>query len=278
MRHLLNDHTALIQHITEVLQQQNCRRPVFPAGISNSRTAAAVLCLLGLYRQDKQGSPQPCFVFNKRSAKVRQAGDLCFPGGTMMPRMDLFFSLWLKLPFAPLSRWPHWDWWRKQRPPEAQRLSLLLTAGLREGLEEMRLNPLGVRFLGPMPSQRLQMFQREIYPMAGWIKRQRHFTANWEVEKIVTMPIRFFLDPSLYAVCRIRFGRGRERNGRDTEVFPCFCLPDSLEQEILWGATYRIVMNFLELVFGFRPPPMDSLPVVGKRLGEEYINKGNETA
>jgi hypothetical protein len=272
MQHLLIDHTALIRHITEVLQQCSQGEPIFPAGISNSRSSAAVLCLMGLCRQNKRDAPLPCFVFNKRSAKVRQAGDLCFPGGRMMPRIDLYFSLWLRLPFSPLSRWLYWNWWRKQRPLEARRLLLLLTAGLREGLEEMRLNPLGVRFLGPMPSQRLQMFEREIYPMAVWIERQQHFFPNWEVEKIVPVPISSFLEPAHYARCRISFGPGRERKGRATEVFPCFCLPDRSAPEILWGATYRIVMNFLELVFGFRPPPMDALPVVSKRLGEEYIN------
>lgn len=142
----------------------------------------------------------------------------------------------------------------------------------------MRLNPLGVRFLGPLPSQRLRMFQREIYPMAVWIERQQHFFPNWEVEKIVTMPIRNFLDPAHYACCRISFNAGREKQAANAlEVFPCFCLPDASEREILWGATYRMVMNFLELVFDFRPPPLDSLPVVTKHLGEEYIRSHFKT-
>lgn len=277
MQQLLTDKTALIQQVTSALQNHSRTQPIFPAGILNSRTAAAVLCLLGFYRNGTRNAPQACFVFNKRSLKVRQAGDLCFPGGRMMPRIDLYFSWWLRLPYFPLFRWPYWNWWRKQRPLEARRLSLLLSAGLREGLEEMRLNPLGVRFLGPLPSQRLHMFQREIYPMAAWIERQQHFFPNWEVEKIVTVPIRSFLDPAHYAGCRIRFNDDREKQAaRTREVFPCFCLPQTTGREILWGATYRIVMNFLELVFDFRPPPLDSLPVVNKRLGEGYINRGKE--
>jgi hypothetical protein len=276
MQHLLTDKTALIQHAIEALRNYSRKEPIFPAGILNSRTAAAVLCLLGFYRKGNRNAAQPCFVFNKRSLKVRQAGDLCFPGGRMMPRSDFYFSWWLRLPFSPLSRWPYWSGWRKQRPLEARRLSLLLTAGLREGLEEMRLNPLGVRFLGPLPSQRLRMFQREIYPMAAWIERQQHFYPNREVEKIVTVPIRSFLDPAHYACCRISFNAGREKHAVHTrEVFPCFCLPEASEREILWGATYRIVMSFLELVFDFKPPLLDSLPVVNKRLGEEYINKNH---
>ena len=275
MQQLLTDKTALIQKIIEVLQNHSRKASIFPAGISNSSTAAAVLCLLGFYRKGTLNAPQACFVFNKRSLKVRQAGDICFPGGRIMPLIDFYFSWGLRLPFSPLSRWPYWNWWRERRPLEARRLSLLLSAGLREGLEEMRLNPLGVRFLGPLPSQRLQMFQREIYPMAAWIERQQRFFPNWEVEKIITVPIRRFLDPAHYAGCRISFNTGGEREAaRSRETFPCFCLPEGSEREILWGATYRMVMNFLELVFGFRPPPLESLPVVNKRLGGEYINRG----
>jgi len=275
MQQLLTDKSALIHQVTEGLQNDSRKASIFPAGISDSRTAAAVLCLLGFYRNGKRNAPQACFVFNKRSLKVRQAGDLCFPGGRIMPRIDFYFSLWLRLPFFPLSRWPYWKWWRAQRPLEARRLSLLLSAGLREGLEEMRLNPLGVRFLGPLPSQRLQMFQREIYPMVAWIERQQHFFPNWEVEKIITVPVRRFLDPAHYAGCRISFDAGRERRtARGHEIFPCFCLTEGSEREILWGATYRMVMNFLELIFDFRPPPPDTLPVVIKRLGGEYVNRG----
>jgi len=272
MPHLLDDHNSLIQHITDVLQQHSRRKPVFTAGVSTSHAAAAVLCLLGLSRSKTGNRPQPTFVFNKRSPRVRQAGDLCFPGGGMMPRIDFYISCFLRLPFSPLTRWRYWNWWRKQRTLDSRRLSLLLSAGLRESLEEMRLNPLGVRFLGPMPCQRLRMFEREIYPMAVWINRQKRFFPNWEVERIVTVPIHSFLEPAHYARCRINFSADPNRAGRATDVFPCYCFSGRSEPEILWGATYRIVMNFLELVFDFRPPPPDSLPLIDKRLGEEYIN------
>ena len=275
---LLTDKSLLIQHVTEALQHFSRNQPIFPKGISNSKTTATVLFLIGLCRQGKEVKPRLCFVFNKRSLRVRQAGDLCFPGGRIMPRIDYYLSWLLKLPFSPLTRWPYWSWWRTQRPPEARRLALLLCAGLREGLEEMRLNPLGVRLLGPLPHQRLRMFQREIYPMVAWIERQQHFFPNWEVEKIVTVPVQQLLTPAHYAACRISFGSGTDRpEARSPEVFPCFRLPDTTEQEILWGATYRMVMNFLELVFEFRPPPMEAMPVVNKQIGSEYIRNHFKT-
>lgn len=227
--------------------------------------------LIGFCRKGKERTRQPCLIFNKRSRRVRQAGDLCFPGGRMMPRADFLLSYFLKLPFSPLSRWPYWSWWRKQRPLEARRLSLLLTAGLREALEEMRLNPLGVKLLGPLPSQHLRLLAREIYPMVVLIERQQHFFPNWEVEKIITVPIQQLLNPAHYAACRISFGNSRDRHAdRLQEIFPCFRLPDAGKPEILWGATYRMVVNFLEVAFDFQPPPAASLPVVTKQLGEAY--------
>jgi len=41
---------------------------------------------------------------------------------------------------------------------------------------------------------------------------------------------------------------------------------------VLWGATFRIVMSFLETVFGFSAPSMDSLPVITNTLNERYLN------
>ncbi|HSM74653.1 MAG TPA: hypothetical protein VK852_08460, partial [Desulfobacterales bacterium] len=79
------------------------------------------------------------------------------------------------------------------------KIALLLAAALREGFEEMRLNPLGVEFLAPMQAQRLVLFQRVIYPLVGWVPRQRRFIPNWEVDKIVRIPLAALLDPVNYA-------------------------------------------------------------------------------
>jgi len=135
---------------------------------------------------------------------------------------------------------------------EAGRLALLLAASLREGLEEMRLNPLGVTFLGPLSAQRLQMFDRVIYPMAGWMNRQKRFFPNWEVEKIVHIPLGCLLNSSGYRCYRLQMA-GRSRIPSD---FPCFLHQSGGVREVLWGATYRITTLFLELIFGFSPPPL----------------------
>jgi hypothetical protein len=137
----------------------------------------------------------------------------------------------------------------------------------------MHLNPLGVRFLGPLPSQRLKLFRRVIYPMVGWISRQKRFLPNWEVERIVHIPIRDLLNPARYACYRVQMeiDSGKEQSAK-TEDFPCFLYQNEDENELLWGATYRITMAFLELAFGFKPPATESLPMVHGFLDQSYFN------
>ena len=146
--------------------------------------------LLGNSRHGRSGGiRQPCLILNKRSMKVRQPGDLCCPGGSVSPGIDYKLAQLLFLPGTPIRRWRFLGQWRRKRPAEADYLGLLLATGLRESFEEMRLNPFGVRFLGPLPPAELVMFRRKIYPLVCWVARQKKFTANWEVDKIVSIPL-----------------------------------------------------------------------------------------
>jgi len=198
----------------------------------------------------------------------------------MAPGSDIYLSRILRLPLFPLARWPYWEHWKRLRPTEARRLSFLLAASLREGLEEMRLNPLRVTFLGPLPRQKLEMFDRVIYPMAGWMGRQKRFFPNWEVEKIVYIPIRELLNPDGYRCYRLQMGHrtqnrsvAGQRQGTPPVIqdFPCFVHQKDSEREVLWGATYRITMLFLDLTFGFTPPAVKTLPIIEGALNDAYI-------
>jgi 8-oxo-dGTP pyrophosphatase MutT (NUDIX family) len=231
------------------------------------RKISAVLFLLGPGIDGK-----PVLILNKRSRHVRQPGDLCCPGGGVQPSLDPFLARWLRLPAPPLSRWSKGFGWRRYREKDWSKLALLLAAALREGFEEMRLNPLGVRFLGPMAAERLVMFHRTIYPLVGWVPRQRLFFPNWEVEKIVRIPLASLLDDAEYACCRISFqdtlNGGSEIPDRD---MPCFVHRANGQRELLWGATYRLTERFLATVFGYRPPAVEALPVVPMRLDHRYL-------
>jgi hypothetical protein len=270
---LLKHPPSLIKHIMQALHTSNQHNCIFPKEVTNSMSTSAVLFLLGFQYENGRFLPEPCLILNKRSQKVRQPGDLCCPGGSMSSRLDSYLSRLLYWPGSPLTRWPYWNQWRKQRQQEARTLTILFATSLRESFEEMRLNPLKVKLLGPLPSQELVMFHRVIYPVMCWVNRQKRFRTNWEVEKIVYIPLKNLLDPSKYAHYRLRLETHTEsRLEPDKRDFLCFIHDHEDESEHLWGATFRITMAFLELVFGFKPPEIESLPLIDGVLGENYYS------
>ncbi len=265
---LLQRPSLLTKQIRDRLHIHNSCQPIFQMQDADLATASAVLFLLGQQPARGNHPKEHCLILNKRSANVRQSGDLCCPGGRVSPRLDAGLAKLLRLPMLPLARWQFWRGWRKRRPHDARRLRLLLATGLRESMEEMRLNPFGLKFLGPLPPQPLVMFQRVIYPMVIWVTRQKRFYPNWEVEKIVSIPLRDFFNPAQYARYRLRIKT--PSTAEYVNTFPCFRYEKDEEAEILWGATFRITMVFLNYVFGFSPPDFDSLPEIRGRLSRTY--------
>ena len=265
---LLQQPSLLRKQIGDRLHTLNSREPIFTMEGVDLAVASAVLFLLGRQPRKTNHPEELCLILNKRSANVRQAGDLCCPGGRVSPRLDAGLAKLLRLPMLPLARWPFWPDWRKRRPYNVKWLRLLLATGLRESVEEMRLNPFGLKFLGPLPSQTLVMFQRVIYPMVLWVTRQKRFYPNWEVEKIVSIPLRDLLNPAQYARYRLRIETPSAAENVNT--FPCFRYERDGETEILWGATFRITMVFLNYVFGFSPPDIDALPEIRGHLSRSY--------
>ena len=272
MSHLLDNPDALEQHMSRVLYEKN-RGGHFFSEAEHHRASSSVLVLISPRCHENEAFSEPCLILNKRSQKVRQPGDLCCPGGGVSPRADALFSKFLTLPGFPLFRWPYLRDFREWEPRRAARMTFLLATGLREGLEEMGLNPLRVRFLGALPPQHLRMFRRVIYPMLVWVPRQTRFVTNWEVDKIVRIPLRHFLNHDAYACYRLRFSPYIQKKiGRETDDFPCFLHKSRDEEEMLWGATYRIVSTFLELVLGFETPDTPSLPVISGVLDRAYVS------
>lgn len=272
MTTLFGNTPDFLKQIMGALHEKYRHDQLFPKGLAESSMTSAVLFLLGLYAGQNRSSPEPCLILNKRSLKVKQPGDLCCPGGSISSPLDVFLAKLLYLPGSPLTRWPHWPYWHKRRHHSARRLALLFATCLRESFEEMRLNPLGVKFLGPLPSQEMVMFQRVIYPVVCWEYRQQRFYPNWEVESIVYIPLRNLLDFSNYARYRLDIGTPH-KNSKNPAIkeYPCFLHVNQNGREVLWGATFRITMVFLELVFGFRLPGIESLPVVHGSLDKNYL-------
>jgi hypothetical protein len=219
------------------------------------------------------GHGHPCLILNKRSAQVRQAGDLCCPGGGVSWPKDRYLGRLLRLPGCPMWRWPRSKQGGLTMNPANRTLPILLAAGLREAWEEMHLNPLRFLFLGVLPEQHLVMFKRVIYPIVGWAAPQR-LKPNWEVERIVPIPLRLLLDPAHYGRFRplLTSTDTGDTQPLRSEDFPCFIHEDGQGREMLWGATYRITQYFLQLIFDFEAPRTDDLPVVHRHLDETYLN------
>ena len=277
---LLTNPAALRSCVLEALYLDCGERSFLDAENGGGATSSTVMLLLGEQPVEPAapavaGHPrrEVAVILNKRSRRVKQAGDLCCPGGTVEPRLDPYLARLLLLPGTPLARWPHWPELRRRKcRKKARLLALLLATGLRESWEEMRLNPFSIALLGALPPQRLLLFPRIIHPLVGWVKWQQRLVPSWEVEKIVPIPLRSLLNPAHYACYRLHVpSRLEQRFNQSTRDMPCFLYQDGSQTEMLWGATYKIVMNFMERVFRFRPPDLRALPMVPGILDESYI-------
>jgi 8-oxo-dGTP pyrophosphatase MutT (NUDIX family) len=274
MRHhstadLLKDPEGLVEHVLRRVGSSGLNQDLIDTPGTDLKNASVVLFLLS-WCPDERGRPEPCVILNKRSPQVRQGGDLCCPGGGVSWPKDCFLAKLLCLPGSPLKRWP----WRRRCNGTGRTLTVLLAAGLREAWEEMRLNPLRFDFFGMLPQQHLVMFDRVIYPIVGWAAPQP-LRPNWEVARIVHVPLRKLIDPRHYGRFRPMMihasGIGAVQPLRYND-FPCFIHDDEQGREMLWGATYRITQSFLNLAFDFIPPDTDRLPLAHRNLDETYLN------
>jgi 8-oxo-dGTP pyrophosphatase MutT (NUDIX family) len=236
---------------------------------SDPGTTAGVLVLIQCL---PQGCGEPFLLLNKRSPWVRQPGDLCCPGGRVNRGLDPFLGLLLALPGFLLARSRGWKA-RAMRPFLWRRhLATYWACCLRESWEEMGLRPWGVEFLGLLPLYQLRLFQRKILPLVGWLTGEGHFRPNWEVERIVPIAISSLLNGGSYALYDLRDNDvGTDSSWREEGLFPCFIHEDELGQEVLWGATYHIVLTLLQRIYGFQPPPPQTLPVIQGRLARSYM-------
>jgi hypothetical protein len=78
------------------------------------------------------------------------------------------------------------------------------------------------------------------------------------------------LNPARYARYRLQFVA--QSSAAQVSAFPCFRYEKENKAELLWGATYRITAVFLEYVFGFVPPDVNSLPEIHGRLSRAYLS------
>ena len=84
---------------------ENAAQNGFPSVSQNGWAGfSAVMFLVGQCQTCAAGPEEPCLILNKRSEKVRQPGDLCFPGGGISLKKDRPLSVLLRLPKSPLRK------------------------------------------------------------------------------------------------------------------------------------------------------------------------------
>ena len=211
------------------------------------------------------------FVLNKRSIHVQQPGDLCCPGGGADRRLDSFFSKLLAHGILPAKRSKPFRRLLASHGKEKEVLLFVYAGVLRESWEEMRLKPWNVEYLGALPTHHLPNFSRVIFPVVGRIRHKWKPRPNWEVEKVLRLPLRAFFEPDNYAFCKMSLPtHARERFGADSWEVPCMIVQDEGQEEILWGATFRILLTFMDRVFDFPVGRIHPTRKVHKEMPENY--------
>ena len=207
------------------------------------------------------------FQLIKRASTVPQPGDISCPGGMLNTFLDPFFRPLTAHRFSPLLREDVLKYMKRRGKATFRNITLFLTNALRESWEEVGLNPFNVTFLGPLPCYDLTTFRRTIFPITGHVRNRWHFRPNWEVDRVVEIPLRTFFNDHNYGLCSVE-SSGELRKGIErVRNLPCLIY----REEVLWGATFNIIMSFLKIVFDLDLPKTHSKRVVKKVLYPDYL-------
>ena len=190
----------------------------------------------------------------KRSAKVSQPGDLSFPGGIFNPWQDHLLKYAISLGIIPLVK-EKGRLLFKNRDHGTQRLmTRFLATAVRETWEEIGVSPFRLTYLGSFTPYTLSFSSSIIFPSVCHMAEKPLYRLSDEVERVVPLPFSLLFDPACYY--RLRIYKNQEM-AMDNE-FPCLFFPDDRgENHILWGATFSLLMTFLQTVYGFQTPEID---------------------
>jgi len=220
---------------------------------------------------------EPSFLLIKRSSVVAQSGDISCPGGMLNPVVDSLTGFISMVPFFPFFRGDSLNYARQRDMRTFRTILLFLANAARESWEEIGLSPFNVSFLGALPTYSLSLFKRTIFPVVGLIKHPWHYKPNSEVEKIIEIPVSAFFAPENYSRCYINSENSwLKKDGLTTSYFPCLVLKEKDDtEEILWGATFNIITNFLNIVFNQSLPIIpESAKTIVKACPDNYF-RGN---
>jgi hypothetical protein len=93
------------------------------------------------------------------------------------------------------------------------------------------------------------------------------------VEKVVEIPLAAFFREDLIGCYTLS---GPDATGEDLAGqlrYPCLIHRSSAGgEEILWGATFSIIVQFLAIVMDYRLPDWTRGPVIRRTLSADYLN------
>ncbi len=235
--------------------------------------AGGVLLPLYFRGEDSDAPGDYVLLLNKRSRQVQQPGDLCAPGGGIHPRSDRLLGRLLRSRILSKIGGLGLAAAKDRGISLYEGISLLLATALRESWEELRLNPFNIEFLGPLPAYRLHQRAWTIFPMVGRVKRAWTPKLSWEVEKIVSIPLKNFFNPKNYALYSLEVPEHLVRQGIPNPWrFPCLVHSHNGEEEILWGATFEVVENFFKIVLDLDLPLSGIQRTIEKPLASNYLS------
>lgn len=122
----------------------------------------------------------------------------------------------------------------------------LLETALRETEEEIAVTPTQLDVVGRLDDRHVYG-RHTIRSYVGFLRETAEPRPEpREVERIFDSPLRRFLDPDIYEGRRLR-EPPKDAPERVVHYF-------RLDDEVIWGATGRLVAELLEVTAGWRPP------------------------
>jgi 8-oxo-dGTP pyrophosphatase MutT (NUDIX family) len=116
-----------------------------------------------------------------------------------------------------------------------------IETALREAWEEIRLPADAVEVLGLLDDTETRATQFVITPVVGIVTRPVAFQPDGrEIERVIEVPLRTLRDPGIFRT------ELWERGGEEHQVH----FYDVSVEDVIWGATARILKQFLDIVDG----------------------------
>jgi 8-oxo-dGTP pyrophosphatase MutT (NUDIX family) len=272
---ILNDQDFFPQMVaaklaTSQIDYQEKHTLIMNSNRMGSHHQEAAVALL-LHFQTERINPEYVFQLIVRSQSVSQAGDISCPGGMLNPVADRLLSFFLTTGMVRTALSRSLNHLPNKTKSEISLIRLFSANALREAWEEIGIRPFNASFLGALPSYSLTLFARTIFPLVFLTQKAFAYKPSDEVDRILEIPVRSFFENDNYARVEIESPLGKD-DPRHSNQFPCLLISNNQGgHDILWGATFFIITNFLRLISDFSLPDLVNARAINKVLTKNYV-------